>query len=113
MPTRGPRTHQYGSKDTKIVRILSFLYSHSDGANQNTITALPGLNSQRWDIIKDILNELHGAGSILIEPHDEIKKGAVLYKITQRGKQTVEKLKDLQISGLGEEFDMFKGLSFD
>lgn len=110
MPKSGPRLRKYGSKDGTKLRIISYLYSHSEGANQNTINSLPGLNSQRWDIIKDILSELFQAGAIVIENHDEIKKGAVIYKITAKGKETVEKLKDLQKIGLGSTFDLFKGL---
>ncbi len=113
MPQKGPRSREYGSADSRKLRILGYLYSHSEGANQNTINSLPGLNSQRWDIIKEILNELAGAGSIILESHDEIRKGAVLYKITGKGKQTVDKLKELHSAGLGEGFDLFKGLEFD
>ena len=110
LPQKGPRSHSYGSRDSRKLRILSFLYSHSEGANQNTIHALPGLNSQRWDLLKKILEDLNDAGSILFESHDEIKKGAVLYKITDRGRNTVERLRDFQRKGFGSEFEMFEGL---
>jgi len=110
LPQKGPRTYRYGSKDSRKLRILGFLYSHSEGANQNTIHSLPGFNSQRWDLVKEILQNLIDAGSIMIESHDEIKKGAVLYKITDRGRETVEKLREIQRTGLGSGFDLFGGL---
>ena len=113
MPRKGPRSRQNDSADIRKIRILGYLYSHAEGANQNTINSLPGLNSQRWDIVKDILNELVDADSIIMETHDEIKKGATLYKITDKGKQTVDKLKDFHNAGLGEGFDLFRGLEFD
>lgn len=110
LPQKGPRSHRYASKDSRKLRILGFLYSHSEGANQNTIHSLPGLNSQRWDLVKEILQNLDNAGSIMIESHDEIKKGAILYKITDKGRETVEKLREIQRTGLGSEFDLFGGL---
>lgn len=113
MPQKGPRSRQYDSADSRKLRILGYLYSHAEGANQNTINSLPGLNSQRWDIVKDILADLMNAGSVMMETHDEIKKGATLYKITDKGKKTVDKLKDLHNAGLGQGFDLFKGLELD
>jgi len=109
----GPRSHTYRSKDSKKLRILSYLFQHAEGANKNTLNSLSGLNSQRWDIVNEMLIELNESGSIEIETHDEIKKGSVLYKITPKGKETIGKLKDLQISGLGGGFDFFESLEFD
>ncbi len=113
MPKEGPRSKEHRSADSKKLRILSYLYSHSEGANPNTINGLPGLNSQRWDIIIEILNDLVSAGSVVKESHDEIRKGAVIYKITLKGRQTVDRLKELHSAGLGEGFDLFRSFETD
>ena len=109
----GPRSHTYRSKDSKKLRILSYLFQHAEGANKNTLNSLSGLNSQRWDIVNEMLIELDESGSIEIETHDEIKKGSTLYKITPKGKETIGKLKDLQSSGLGGGLDFLKSLEYD
>jgi len=113
LPKKGPRTPKYGSSERRKIRILSYLYSHSEGANQNTIHGLPGLNAQRWDYVKESLIVLIESGSIIAESHDEVRKGAIIYKITDRGKETIEKLKEMQSKGLGAGFEIFKGLESD
>ena len=113
LPRKGLRAPKYGSSDTRKIRILSYLYSYSEGANQNTIQGLPGLNAQRWDLVKKSLTVLIESGSIIAEEHDEVRKGAIIYKITDRGINTIETLKEMQNKGLGKGFEIFKGLEFD
>src|SRR5579864_2769153 len=110
MPRSGPRSRRNTSIDYKKIRILSHLYSHSEGAIKNTIEGLPGLNSLQWNDLQEILVDLCLAGRVIEEPHDEIRKGAVIYKITETGRNFVKKLRQLQNDGFGEGFDFFKGL---
>ena len=95
------------------MKILIHLYSNSEGANKNKLSALPGLNAQRWDNVKKSLDVLIESGSIIYESHDEVRKGAIIYKITDRGRETIEKLKEMQSKGLGKGFEFFDSLEFD
>ncbi len=110
MPRKGSRVRRNISIDYKKIRILSHLYSHSEGANKNTIEGLPGLNSLQWNDLQEILVELCNAGKVKEEHHDEIRKGSIIYKITETGINFIERLKQLQNEGFGEGLDFFKGL---
>src|SRR5579872_18761 len=105
MPRRGPRSRRNTSIDYKKIKILSHLFSHSEGANKNTIEGLPGLNSIQWNDLQEILIDLCSTGIVIEEHHDEIRKGAVIYKITESGRNFVEKLRQFQNEGFGEGFD--------
>lgn len=92
------------------MRIISHLYSHAEGANLTSICRLPDLNSQNSNDIHSFLDELCKAGTVQEEHHDEIRKGAVIYKITDKGRNFIEHMKKLQSQGFGEGFGFFNAL---
>ncbi len=92
------------------MRILSHLYSHSEGANLSSICGLPDLNSQNSNHIHSFLDELCKVGIVQEEHHDEIRKGSVIYKITYKGRNFIEQMKKIQSQGFGEGFGFFNAL---
>lgn len=96
------------SQEQIKIRILSFLYNKGDkGANAHAIQ-FHGISkrTQEASRFKILLQELRDVGCINEVPMDNVAVGRVIYIITQKGSDTVQKLRDqlvLDILGLKVE----------
>jgi hypothetical protein len=96
------------SQEQIKIRILSYLYSQGTiGANAHTIQ-FDGIGkpTQEATRFKILLQELRDVGCIEEVPMDHVAIGRVIYIITQKGRDTVQKLRDqfiLDILGLKVE----------
>jgi hypothetical protein len=88
------RQRNLSQQDIKI-RILSYLYNKEDGSNAHNIQfhAITG-HTQEANRFKAILEELCELERIQEVDMDHVTKGRVIYKITNRGRQTIEHLRD-------------------
>jgi predicted transcriptional regulator len=77
------------------IRILSYLYSKEDGANAHTIQfhAILG-HTQEASRFKLLLEELCDLDRVQKVDMSHVTKGRVIYKITDKGRQTIERLRD-------------------
>lgn len=74
--------------------ILIRLFNEPEGLNANALqSSIP--TSQEWARFIGLLDELCAMGKIEKISADHIRKGAVYYKITQQGKDTVIKIRRL------------------
>lgn len=71
------------------------LFNEPEGLNTNALqSSIP--TSQEWSRFTSFLDQLCMMGSIEKISADHIRKGAVYYKITQQGKETVIKIRSLR-----------------
>jgi DNA-binding PadR family transcriptional regulator len=92
-------------QETKI-RILSFLYNKEMGENAHTIQfhAISG-HTQEASRFKRLLEDLCELGRVQKVDMSHVTKGRVIYKITKKGRETIEHLRNPVIKeflGLGE-----------
>jgi hypothetical protein len=95
------------SQEQIKIRILSYLYKKEKGANAHSIQ-FHGLSKRTQEAgrFKILLQELRDVGCIEEEQVDHVAVGRVIYVITQKGRDTVIKLRDqlvLDILGLKVE----------
>ena len=86
---------------------MSYLYNREDGANQHSIQfhAVPG-HTQEASRFKKLLDDLCQLDRIVSIDMSHVTKGRVIYKITDKGKKTIEGIRDPLIKeflGLAEE----------
>jgi hypothetical protein len=87
--------------------MISYLYNREDGANQHTIQfhAVPG-HTQEANRFKRLLGDLCSLDRIVSIDMSHVTKGRVIYKITDKGKKTIETIRDPLVKeffGLAEE----------
>jgi predicted transcriptional regulator len=88
------RQRNLSQQDIKI-RILSYLYYKKEGRNAHDIQfhAVPG-HTQEASRFKKLLEELCALESIQELDMSHVSKGRVIYIITDKGKKTIESLRD-------------------
>jgi hypothetical protein len=98
------------SQEQIKIRILSFLYSKREGANAHHIQfrGVSGRtrHTQEASRFKTLLDELCDLKCIERVPMDHVAIGRVIYKITDKGRGTVQRLRDqliLDVLGLKVE----------
>jgi hypothetical protein len=95
------------SQEQIKIRILSYLYKNKEGANAHKIQ-FQGMSghTQEASRFKKLLEELCELHCVDKVPMDHVTMGSVIYKITDKGRGTVQKLRDqfiLDILGLKVE----------
>jgi len=95
------------SQEQIKIRILSYLYNKTEGANAHNIQ-FRGISgrTQEASRFKKLLEELCEVDCIDKVPMDHVTVGSFIYKITDKGRGTVLKLRDqfiLDIFGLKVE----------
>ncbi|MDP9289316.1 MAG: hypothetical protein M3P08_14130 [Thermoproteota archaeon] len=95
------------SQEQIKIRILSYLYNREDGSNAHSIQfhAIPG-HTQEASRFKRLLEELCALERIREVDMSHVTKGRVIYMITNKGRETIEHLRDPLIKeflGLGNE----------
>ena len=95
------------SQEQIKIRILSYLYNKDEGANQHNIQfhAIVG-HTQEASRFKKILDELCQLERIVSVDMSYVAKGRIIYKITVKGKKTIESIRDPLIKdffGLADE----------
>jgi predicted transcriptional regulator len=77
------------------IRILSYLYNKEEGANAHNIQfhAIPG-HTQEASRFKRLLEELCTLERIREVDMSHVTKGRVIYIITDKGKRTIENLRN-------------------
>jgi hypothetical protein len=88
------RQRNLSQQEIKI-RILSYLYNKKEGRNAHDIQfhAVPG-HTQETSRFKKLLEELCALESIQELDMSHVSKGRVIYIITDKGKKTIESLRD-------------------
>lgn len=88
------RQRNLSQQDIKI-RILSYLYNKEEGSNAHNIQfhAIPG-HTQEANRFKALLEELCGLERIEEVDMSHVTKGRIIYRITKKGRQTIEHLRD-------------------
>lgn len=89
-----------------MIRILSYLYYKEEGANQHKIQffAVPG-RTQEGGRFKKLLEELSKLERIEEVDMSHVTQGRIIYKITDKGKKTIESIRNPLIKeflGFGE-----------
>ena len=95
------------SQEQIKIRILSYLYNKTEGANAHNIQfrGISG-HTQEASRFKKLLEELCELDCINKVRMDHVIMGSVIYKITGKGRGTVQKLRDqfiLDILGMKVE----------
>jgi hypothetical protein len=95
------------SQEQIKIRILSYLYNKRKGANAHNIQ-FHGISKRTQEAgrFKKLLDELCDLNCIEKVPMDHVAVGRVIYVITDKGRGTVQKLRDqfiLDILGLKVE----------
>ena len=98
------------SQEQIKIRILSYLYNKTEGANAHNIQfrGISGRtrHTQEASRFKKLLEELCELDCINKVRMDHVTMGSVIYKITEKGRGTVQKLRDqfiLDILGMKVE----------
>jgi predicted transcriptional regulator len=97
------------SQEQIKIRILSYLYNKEEGANQHNIQfhAILGRHTQEATRFKRLLEELCKLERIQEVDMSHVAKGRVIYKITDKGRKTIESLRNnyliKEVLGLAEE----------
>jgi hypothetical protein len=88
------RQRNLSQQDIKI-RILSYLYNKEEGSNAHNIQfhAVPG-HTQEASRFKVLLEELCNLERIQEVDMSHVTKGRVIYKITDKGRQTIIHLRN-------------------
>jgi hypothetical protein len=87
------RQGNLSQQDIKI-RILSYLYDKGEGSNAHNIQFHAIADHIHASRFKGILDELCELDRIQQVDMSHVTKGRVIYKITNRGRQTIEHLRD-------------------
>lgn len=88
------------------IRILSYLYHREEGANQHNIQFRGLRHTQEASRFKKLLEELCKLERIEQIDMSHVAEGHVIYKITDKGKKTIEGLRNplfKDFLGLGGE----------
>ena len=99
--------HRNLSQQEIKIRILSYLYNKEEGSNAHNIQfhAVPG-HTQEASRFKRLLEELCALERIQEVDMSYVAKGRVIYKITNKGRETIEHLRNPLIKeflGIGED----------
>jgi len=88
------RQRNLSQQEIKI-RILSYLYNKEEGSNAHTIQfhAIPG-HTQEASRFKRCLEDLCELDRVQQVDMSHVIKGRVIYKITKKGRETIERLRD-------------------
>ncbi len=88
------RRRNLSQQEIKI-RILSYLYNKVEGSNAHTIQfhAIPG-HTQEASRFKRLLEDLCELDRVQKVDMSHVTKGRVIYKITKKGRETIERLRD-------------------
>ena len=83
------------SQEQIKIRILSYLYNREEGANQHNIQfhAIFG-HTQEASRFKKLLDELCQLERIVAVDMSYVAKGRIIYKITEKGRRTIESIRD-------------------
>lgn len=83
------------SQEQVKIRILSYLYHRQEGANAYTVQfqGIPGctLEANRFKILLEELCEIKCIEKVSM---DNVVRGQFIYKITDKGRSTIQKLSD-------------------
>jgi hypothetical protein len=80
------------------IRVLSYLYNRDEGANQHNIQfhSIFG-HTQEAGRFKDLLGEMCQSGVIVSVDMSYVAKGRFIYKITDKGKKTIQSIQEPEI----------------
>jgi hypothetical protein len=92
------RQKYYSTEQIKI-RILVYLYHQDEGANKNNIQerAIRGRHTQEGSRFRKILEDQCEIGTIEQIDMSHVTQGRVIYKITDKGRKTIQSLRESHV----------------
>ena len=93
------------SQEQIKIRILSYLYHKGEGSNAHNIQfhAILGAHTQEASRFKKLLKDMCILGRIEEIDMGHVTKGRVIYKITDKGRETINHLRhEMDLLGLDE-----------